>query len=176
MSNPRRQNAALTAFAERMQTARKRVGLTQGEVAQRLGLTQATVSRLEIDGERSAYVADFARLYGVDCYWLHSGEGLMLTGQARRFSVEAEDLARMLDSIADPEVKRRVYSLSQLVAELGCLPAYAAPAYDPMLKAVADTRGSRLSQAKGDRVSKAADAPSSPEPTGRQTARRKTHA
>src|SRR5437762_9276305 len=108
MSTPRRQAQALTPFADRMQTARKRIHLTQAQVAQKLGLTQTTVSRLELDGERTAYLPEFARLYGVDPMWLHAGEGDMHGGQDRGFSIEAEDLARTLDGIEDQEVKRRV--------------------------------------------------------------------
>jgi transcriptional regulator with XRE-family HTH domain len=172
MRTPRRQPQALTPFAERMQIARKRIGLTQSEVAERLGLTQPTVSGLEIDGERSAYLPAFARLYGVDVYWLYSGEGDMLKGTGRRFSVEAEDLARLLDSIEDPEVKRRVYALSQLVADLGTLPTTAEPAR--RVGAEASTRAAPVGSAtKRPRVSKPAGADSS-EPIGNPTTRRKT--
>ena len=174
MRTPRRQPQALTPFADRMQTARKRIGLTQSEVAERLGLTQPTVSGLEIDGERSAYLPAFARLYGVDVYWLYNGEGDMLTGTGRRFSVEAEDLARKLDSIEDLEVKRRVYALSQLVADLGTLPSTVEPARKV---------GSKSSQgtapvgpaAKRPRVSRPA-AVDSPETNGSPTKRRRTRA
>lgn len=174
MPTPRRQPPALTPFAHRMQTARKRIGLTQSEVAEKLGLTQPTVSALEINGERSAYLPAFARLYGVDVYWLYSGEGHMLTGTGRRFSVEAENLARKLDSIEDPEVKRRVYALSELIADLGTLPSTLPP-----------TRGLKSGSSQGEvsagpvakrpRVSKPAVA-DSPEPSESPTPRRRTRA
>ena len=175
MPTPRRQPQALTPFADRMQIARKRIGLTQSEVAERLGLTQPTVSVLEINGERSAYLPAFARLYGVDVHWLYDGEGDMMRGTGRRFSVEAEDLARKLDSIKDPDVKRRVYALSQLVADLGTLPSAAEPARKVASKSSPGAALSVGPAPKRPRVSKPA-AVDGPEPSDSRTTRRRTRA
>ncbi len=174
MRTPRRQPQALTPFADRMQIARKRIGLTQSEVAERLGLTQPTVSVLEINGERSAYLPAFARLYGVDVYWLYDGEGDMQRGTGRRFSVEAEDLARKLDSIEDSDVKRRVYALSQLVADLGTLPSAAEPARRAGAKSSSGAMPAGPA-VRRPRVSKPAAA-NSPEPNDSPTTRRRTRA
>ncbi len=54
-------------FLERLRAARKRAGLTQAEVAQRLGKPQSYVSKCE-SGERRVdiiEVATYANLYGV---------------------------------------------------------------------------------------------------------------
>ncbi len=54
-------------FLERLKAARKRVGLTQADVAQRLGKPQSYVSKCE-SGERRVDAIElvaFARLYGV---------------------------------------------------------------------------------------------------------------
>lgn len=58
-------------LGERLRGARERAMMTQTEVAKRLGVTQATISRFET-GERGIEVAELlvlARFYGVGLSW-----------------------------------------------------------------------------------------------------------
>lgn len=59
------------SLGERLRIAREEAGLTQKELAARLGLTQATISRFET-GERGIEVAELivlARLYAKNPAW-----------------------------------------------------------------------------------------------------------
>jgi transcriptional regulator with XRE-family HTH domain len=67
-----------TDFAARLRQARDHAELTQVQVCETLGISQGTLSGLEIAAERSIYVVPLARLYGVDPTWLYSGEGEMV--------------------------------------------------------------------------------------------------
>lgn len=63
-----------TPFGLRLYEARTKAGLTQVQVREALGISQGALSDLEREGERSAYVPALARLYGVDPYFLATGE------------------------------------------------------------------------------------------------------
>jgi transcriptional regulator with XRE-family HTH domain len=63
-----------SAFGLRLYEARLKAGLTQVQVKEALGISQGSLSDLEREGERSAYVPALAKLYGVDPYFLATGE------------------------------------------------------------------------------------------------------
>lgn len=63
-------------LGKRIQAARQAAGLTQRELALRLGVSQATVHRWERGVSSSCKcVADLADVCGVDPVWLDTGEG-----------------------------------------------------------------------------------------------------
>lgn len=64
-----------TPYGERASWARSQTKLTQEDVAKRLGVRQSVVSDIETRNEASFYTAQLARIYGVDAYWLATGEG-----------------------------------------------------------------------------------------------------
>lgn len=65
-----------TAFGQRMYLARKRAGLTQKQVADRLGeLGQSAVAGVERTAHATPRVVEYAKLYGVDPMWLARGDG-----------------------------------------------------------------------------------------------------
>jgi transcriptional regulator with XRE-family HTH domain len=71
MSVPNRDR---TPFGHRLLTARKAAGMTQPQVAERLGMSQGTIAELEKKGQGSSRTIEFAALYGVDAGWLATGE------------------------------------------------------------------------------------------------------
>lgn len=65
-----------TTFGRRLRDARKSSGLTQKELADKIGLKQATISELENDEySGSAKAAAMAEVLGVSALWLAEGKG-----------------------------------------------------------------------------------------------------
>lgn len=106
----------LTDFAQRLRQARKsledRSGrkVTQVEIAAAIGISQTAVAFLEAKATGSPHVLHLARLYGVDPWWLATGEGEMqqVDGSARAFSHWAMELARMFEALPD-EAKPKAF-------------------------------------------------------------------
>lgn len=66
------------ALGQRLKQARLRAGLTQGQLAQQVGMTQAAIGALETrDSRQSTKAAELARTLAVSLEWLTSGEGPM---------------------------------------------------------------------------------------------------
>ncbi len=89
-SDPRR-----AIIAERLRTARKMAGLSQGQVARELGLHRPSVSETEA-GRRRVSVEELGRLaelYQVDIGWL-AGEDRG-DGQQERVELAAKELAKL---------------------------------------------------------------------------------
>jgi len=79
----------LMDFKHRVKAARKYAGLTQGELAERVGIKQATVSELETGKSgSSSFTASIAHACGVDPLWLETGSGEMLPKQRDSSSQE----------------------------------------------------------------------------------------
>jgi phage repressor protein C with HTH and peptisase S24 domain len=67
-------------YKHRVKAARKYAGLTQGELAEKIGIKQASISDLERGkSASSSYTASIARACGVSPYWLETGQGEMLS-------------------------------------------------------------------------------------------------
>jgi transcriptional regulator with XRE-family HTH domain len=64
-----------TPFAERMFQARMRLGWTQMQVCEELGIMHGTISLLETTSSTSRRTDEFARLYRCDPHWLATGAG-----------------------------------------------------------------------------------------------------
>lgn len=63
-------------LSERMKAARKIAGLTQTELADKVGIAQTAISQLESGKtHRSTYLSQIARACGVSAYWLETGQG-----------------------------------------------------------------------------------------------------
>ena len=66
-------------YRDRLKTARKYAKLTQAELAERIGVTQVTISDLERGKNASStFSFDMARLCGVNPEWLINGKGEMI--------------------------------------------------------------------------------------------------
>lgn len=67
--------SAQSDFGKRMRDARDGAGLTQEQAAKAIGISQGTLSELENQHSGSSHVVAFAKLYGVDPFWLALGDG-----------------------------------------------------------------------------------------------------
>ena len=70
-------------FGQRMHDARKKAGLTQGEVAGTLGIGQSTIGVIETTANSSQHTPALAKLYGVDPYYLATGKTGNLASPAK---------------------------------------------------------------------------------------------
>src|SRR5690606_7535569 len=108
------------AFGSRLVEAREAKGLTQAQAAAAVGITQGTLSELEIIGKGTSYVVHLAKLYGCDPYWLAMKEGVPYPPMTK-FSAQAAELAVAFDLMpdrtqAEQELKRRLYlSIQQML-------------------------------------------------------------
>lgn len=102
-----------TPFGNRLTWAYKEAGLTQGALAAAVGLTQAAVSEACNKHHGSAFTVQFAKLCGVDPYWLATGEGDMVP---ERLSERALYLAREFDR-QDAERQERLYAMFMQLLE-----------------------------------------------------------
>src|SRR5690554_1187631 len=72
------------ALGKRLKEARTQADLTQGQLAERVGMTQAAIGALETrDSQRSSKAAELADALGVSLLWLVSGKGPMNAEEAR---------------------------------------------------------------------------------------------
>lgn len=70
------QNTDMNTFGERLRETRKRLKLSQKEVAQRVGMSQPLLSELENDEyPTSGFTTKLAFLYKVNARWLAEGKG-----------------------------------------------------------------------------------------------------
>ncbi|WP_349569442.1 XRE family transcriptional regulator [Azotobacter salinestris] len=68
---------------DRIKAARRHSRLTQGELAERVGVTQTSISDLERGkSQTTSFIAQIAVACGVDALWLASGQGEMLPGKS----------------------------------------------------------------------------------------------
>lgn len=66
----------MASIGDRIKQVRLQRGMRQGELARRVGVSQATLSQLESNGSHSTkVVAKFAAVLGVSAYWLSEGRG-----------------------------------------------------------------------------------------------------
>ncbi len=69
-----------TTLSERLKLARKNAKLTQGIIAEKVGIKQPTYQALESGkAEKSAYLTQIAKILKVNPHWLATGEGEMTT-------------------------------------------------------------------------------------------------
>lgn len=83
-----------SAVAERLREARELAGLSQAQVAKRLGLHRPAVSEIEAGRRRvsAEEVAVLADLYGVSADWITSGESSVGDESFRLVARELEKL------------------------------------------------------------------------------------
>lgn len=89
-------------FGQRLQKARKAAKLSIEQAAAKLSLSVSTISEAENKGLGSAYVVQFADLYGVSPWWLAMGRGPERLPASLDLTPDALRIARQLDAIKDP--------------------------------------------------------------------------
>ena len=75
--------AIMSTLSERLKQARQHAGLTQDELAEKSGVTQASISKIELGknkSENTTFGVQLAVACGVRCEWLVLGMGEMLEG------------------------------------------------------------------------------------------------
>lgn len=92
-------------IGSRLRWAREQAGLSQGQVAQRMGMHRPTISQIEA-GERNVRadeVSRFGDLYGVSQDWLIRGDSSLEGERDPRIELAARELSKLkqedLDSI-----------------------------------------------------------------------------
>lgn len=71
----------LSTLAARTRHARKNAGLTQEDLARKLGLSQGTITHIESGrNKETIHIIALAKLLGVRAEWLATGEGDMVDG------------------------------------------------------------------------------------------------
>ncbi|MBI6948763.1 XRE family transcriptional regulator [Pseudomonas koreensis] len=79
-------------LSDRIKAARKHAGLTQSQLAERVGIAQTAISQLESGKTlRSSYLLQIAEACGVSVMWLASGiGGMIMSPEQAAFYKEAE--------------------------------------------------------------------------------------
>lgn len=85
------------SIGDRIRQVRKERGLAQGELARRVGISQATLSQLENNTSHSTKeIAQFAAVLGVSALWLSNGKGERDVGEPQSSSTEHMPSPRIL--------------------------------------------------------------------------------
>lgn len=81
------------SFAARLREVREAAGLTQADLAQRVGMTQGQISKLERgEREESTKTAEIAHECGVNAYWLATGKGPKQAGRVGPFELLMDEI------------------------------------------------------------------------------------
>jgi transcriptional regulator with XRE-family HTH domain len=84
-------------LAARLKWAREQAGLSQGQVAQKLGLHRPTISQIEA-GDRNVRIDEldrFAEMYGVQKSWLLDGDAALAGERDPRVELAARELRKL---------------------------------------------------------------------------------
>lgn len=110
----------MKGFSERMKKLRKALGLTMEEFGGKIGMTKASVSRLEagINGASEQTIRLICSTWGVDYFWLTEGTGEMFV----------DSMDYIIDELAAEkhwkpetvEVMKKLYTLPPDKFELVC--------------------------------------------------------
>ena len=103
------------SYGTRLKTARKHASLSQALLAERVKVSQANISKLELgDATGSEFTAQIAEVCGVNPHWLATGEGQMqpaLTAKQSSQEYKVETI-NLIDNPAYPSIRRVNLKLS----------------------------------------------------------------
>jgi transcriptional regulator with XRE-family HTH domain len=103
-------------IASRLRLAREAAGLSQGQVAKRLGIHRPTLSEIEAGRRRVSAdeLTQLAELYGVDVAWLTSGQPSQAEPIDERLMLAARQLGKLRDEDLD-----RLLTLIRMLRQSG---------------------------------------------------------
>lgn len=119
-------NTAMT-IGQRLKQVRKELGLTQMELAARVGLKQSTLSDLELGKSAgTTNLAVVANAIGVNALWLETGRGERAQGVAKdagqdRLTIDTPEEMRLLTAFRLADDRGRDQLNSAVDAVLGAL-------------------------------------------------------
>jgi transcriptional regulator with XRE-family HTH domain len=90
-------NSDKKEMAIRLRWAREQAGLSQGQVAHRMGMHRPTISQIEA-GERNVRIDELdrlAELYGVSREWLVDGDRVLPGERDPRIQLAARELGKL---------------------------------------------------------------------------------
>lgn len=92
-----------TTTYNRIRQAREAAGLSQGQVAKKMGLHRPTITEIEAGRRRvtSDEISQFSDLYGVSVNWLVNGPTTEENGINERTLLAARELSKMTDKDLD---------------------------------------------------------------------------
>lgn len=122
-------------FKDRIKAARKFAGLSQVQLAERIGMTQATVSELETGkSTKTSFIARIATECGVNPLWLETGAGDMTVDRASMLKTETNaEFIGMMDpwgsdtSLDEDEVEVPMFREVELAGGYGHTQVIVAP-------------------------------------------------
>jgi len=96
-----------STLAARLRLAREQAGLSQGQVAKQLGFHRPTISEIEAGRRRVSAdeVADFARIYDVDLFWLVDDDQKENGPDSSKIQLAARELAKLKREDVDSILK-----------------------------------------------------------------------
>ena len=98
-------------FGARLRQARESAGLTQTELAKRVGMAQSSLADAERAGHSVRKLAEIAKVTGVKAEWIASGMGPMRD----ELTPDALEFARQFSRLTEPE-KRKWVALMLIVS------------------------------------------------------------
>jgi transcriptional regulator with XRE-family HTH domain len=105
----------MASIGDRVKQVRLERGMRQGELARRVGISQATLSQLESNGSHStAYVAKLAAVLGVSALWLSDGKGDRQNGL---LTVEEASQSAKQHKLPPPAILKLAETLARLPPE-----------------------------------------------------------
>lgn len=104
------------SIGTRIREAREEAGLTQKQLAIRVGMRQPSLSQLETgESDGTTLIATFARELGVSAYWLETGRGEKLAAAPAPLDRPAKMTLAYEDEIALIDLYRRADERGKLV-------------------------------------------------------------
>jgi transcriptional regulator with XRE-family HTH domain len=85
------------SIGSRLRWAREQAGLSQGQVAQQMGVHRPTISQIEA-GDRKVRIEEvdqFAQIYGVERTWLMDGDAALPGERDPRIELAARELKKL---------------------------------------------------------------------------------
>lgn len=96
-------NPDMDHISDRMKAERRRLGLTQEDLAAKAKISQSFIGALESrNQESSSWIPEIANALGVSAYWLKTGKGQHLTGSPVDLSEQQRTLISAW-SLIDPD-------------------------------------------------------------------------